>query len=86
MPGKDPEPDCCIPGDITITPLARGFRVGRAIQGPGVGVWWEFIESANTFEAALHAARVWARAGKARVWVDEDGTYKRVPDVGPEDT
>jgi hypothetical protein len=79
--------ECCRPGDIIITPLRSGFRVGRAISGRDEGLWWEYLSVVKSFDTAIREARGWAREKNAQVWLEnDDRTYTRIPpdlDSGP---
>jgi hypothetical protein len=70
---------CCLPGDITITPIPRGYMIGRALEQIGPGPWWEYIRIVKDLEVALTEARALASAAMVRAWMHEGGeTYTEI--------
>jgi hypothetical protein len=80
MSQESPPPDCCLPGDITITKVDRGFMLGRAIREYGQGAWWEYVKTADTYDTAVREARALARKSNARVWLYDNRDYTLLPD------
>jgi hypothetical protein len=60
----------CQPGDITVTPIRRGFMLGRVLpELGGPGPWWEYIKIVTDRLAALQEARRIAAIAQARAWL-----------------
>jgi hypothetical protein len=83
MSNEGPSSECCLPGDITITKVDRGYMLGRAIREYGHGAWWEYVTVVKTYGGAVRQARELAQATQARVWLHEDRQYTRIPDGQP---
>jgi len=75
-----PDDECCLPGDYTITALPTGFLIGRALQPIGPGPWWEFVRLLPDARTALQEIRQLARATGSHAWLHQGGTrYIAIP-------
>ena len=69
---------CCLPGDITVTPIYSGFLVGRALPQQGAGPWWQYIKTFGELQEAVTHARQLAMAASVRGWFHEGDTYIQI--------
>jgi len=72
------EPECCLPGDITVTPIPNGYLIGKAMPQLGPGPWWEYIVIVTELDDAVAQARVLARANDAHAWFFDGGEHYRL--------
>ena len=63
---------CCLPGDITVTEVHRGYLVGRALEQKGPGPWWEYVAVVARLEDAVKLAQVIAAESGVRAWFQRD--------------
>ena len=63
---------CCLPGDITVTEVHRGYLVGRALEQKGPGPWWEYVAVVAHLEDAVKLARIIAAEAGVRAWFQRD--------------
>src|SRR5579871_2342640 len=61
-------PDCCEPGDITISEIPDGFLIGRNLPKLGLGPWWEYVGIVRTRAEAIRRALAETRE-RGRVWM-----------------
>ena len=74
------EPECCLPGDITVTPIPNGYLIGRALPQLGPGPWWEYIGTITELDNAVTQARRLARDNNGRAWFFDGGErYRLIP-------
>ena len=72
--------DPCQPGDITVTPVARGFMIRRVLRHLDNGPWWHYIATFEDHRIAVSVARWFARSANVRAWLHQtDDTYKSIP-------
>lgn len=70
----------CQPGDITVTPITRGFMVARVLRRTIDGPWWTYIATLADRQMAIHLAQRFAAAGHVRAWFHQtDDTYRHIP-------
>ena len=69
---------CCLPGDITVTKVHRGYLIGRALEQMGPGPWWEYVAVVAKQEDAYRLARTIANDAGVRAWLQRNGDYARL--------
>ncbi len=76
----------CQPGDITVTPVERGFMLRRVTRPPQEGGWWHYIGTLDNREIAVRLAQKFAKAGRVRAWLHKtEGTYLDITAATAED-
>ena len=66
---------CCLPGDVTVTKVHRGYLVGRALEQKGPGPWWEYVAVVARLEDAAKMAQVIAAETGVRAWFQRDNEH-----------
>ena len=69
---------CCLPGDITVTEVHRGYLIGRALEQMGPGPWWEYVAVVAKLEDALRLAQTIASDAGVRAWFQKNGDFERL--------
>jgi hypothetical protein len=78
--------NCCLPGDITVTPIPEGYIIGRALEQIGSGPWWQYIATTRDFQVAVNLAKELADSASVRAWMhDAADKYTPIPLRPPED-
>ena len=75
-----PPEECCLPGDITVTPIPSGYLIGKATEPIGPGPWWLYMAIIKGLPDAIREARALARSANVRAWFSEGGDkYRPIP-------
>ena len=61
--------DSCVPGDITISQVQRGWMLGRVLPMENSGPWWEYLDVVAELPEAVKRGKVLARTAAVRLWV-----------------
>ena len=72
-PNGTPQPNCCEPGDFTVTKIPSGYLIGRAMAQLGPGPWWEYVAIVTQRRQALDHARQLAYREGTRAWLHKAG-------------
>jgi hypothetical protein len=59
---------CCQSGDYTVTPVHRGFLVGRVLPDQGLGPWWMYVGIYSSMSDAIAHAIARANEAKTGAW------------------
>jgi hypothetical protein len=59
------------PGDFTVTPVIKGYMIGKVIPRRGLGPWWTFIKIVSAEDDAIRHAVTLALTEDSRVWLQD---------------
>jgi len=62
------------PHDITVTPTAAGYLIGRVLPIDSEGPWWEYLATSADLPTARALASRFAAQSRSRAWL-YDGDY-----------
>jgi len=66
--------------DITVTPTAAGYLIGRILPIDDDGPWWEYLATAVDVQTARALAARFAGERRSRAWL-YDGGYVQIPSI-----